>query len=147
MPSRTWPDFQLGHQLFLGFGLFALQHGAAAEHEIALFGIGLGDDAGEFLIDELRQVLDPIHRNLAGRNETAQAIHFALQPALVVSGHAGFDDHAFGHFRPVADVDGAARQHQLVQSLGGVEAADQSRPKSRPASGGSGKALSGTTPC
>ena len=51
-------------------------------------------------------------------------IDFAFQPALVVAGHAGFDHHAFGHFRPIAHVDRAAGQHQLVEPFGRIEAAD-----------------------
>ena len=41
------PLGQLGEQPLLGFGLLALQHRAAAEHQIAAVGIGLGHDAGQ----------------------------------------------------------------------------------------------------
>src|SRR6185295_12795818 len=100
------PDFELGQQLFLGLGLFALEHSSAAEHQVALFGIGFGHHAVELLTDELGEVFDPIDRNLAGRNKSAQLVDLALEPAFVVPGNACLDDHAFGDIGPVADVDG-----------------------------------------
>ena len=61
--------------------LLAFQHGPAAEDEVLPRGIGVGDQAGESLADELGQVFDPIQRNLAHGDEAAKVIDFALQPA------------------------------------------------------------------
>ena len=48
-------------------------------------------------------------------------IDFALQPAGVVAGDLGVDEHAFVDFVPVAQVDGHAGQGQIVKALFGVE--------------------------
>src|SRR5262245_25589817 len=64
---------QLRHELLLRFLLLAFQHGPATQHEVAAPLIRLGNDTNERLANEISRVLDPIHRNLADRNEAANA--------------------------------------------------------------------------
>ena len=104
--------------------LLAFQHGPAAEHEVLPRGIGVGDQAGEPLADELGQVFHPVQRNLAHGDEAANVIDFALQPAGVVAGDLDVDEHAFVDFVPVAQFHGHAGQGQIVKALFGVEPLD-----------------------
>ena len=84
-------------------------------------GFGLGDQAGEPLADELGQVLDAVQRDLADGNEAADVVDLALQPARVVAGHVGVDQHPFVQIGPVGDFDGPAGQAQFVQAVVGIE--------------------------
>ena len=108
---------EFGQQLLLLFLAFALHQGAMAEHQILAAAVGFGDDASESLADELFGVLDAVDRNLAHRNETADAGDLAFQAALVRAGDGDFDDLAFLHFVPIADVDRGVGERQVRRIL------------------------------
>src|SRR6185437_8112725 len=111
------PFFQFFQELLARFCLLPLHHRAATEHQVAALRIGIGDQADHRLTDELREIFNPIGRDLAGRNEAAQAVNFTLQAALVMAGNAHFDQLTRANFRPVADIDRAARQAQPIQAI------------------------------
>ena len=117
-------NFQFREQFFLRLGLFALEHAAAAEHEVAAIGVGFHDDAGPALADELFEVFHAVNRNLPGGNEAANFVHFAFQATFVVAGDEGIDGDAFGDIGPIADIDARSGGGQLVQTVFGVEAID-----------------------
>ena len=95
-------------QLLPGLLPLAFQDGPAAEDQVPPIGIGLGDDAGEPLIDERGEVFDAIERDLADGDEAADVVDFAFQPAGVVAGHVDLDQRPFDQVGPVVDL------HRLV---------------------------------
>src|SRR5207237_1184124 len=95
--------------------LFALllQQGTAADDQVALVPVHLGDHAAQTLVDKLFGVLDPVQVDLADGQETADAVDVDRETALVRLGDAGLDDHALGDAVPVGvDGDPLARQQQ-----------------------------------
>ena len=79
---------QLAQELFLGRLFLPFDDRSPAEHQVAALGPGLGHNCREFHADKLRQVLDAVNVNLAGRDEGADVVHLALQAPLIVPGDA-----------------------------------------------------------
>ena len=114
-PFAHLPRLQLRQQRFLRFFLLALQHGPPAENQVAAPLVRFGHDADQLLPDVIGRVLDAVQRNLADRNEAANAADLAFEAAGVRAGDAGFDHRAFGDVRPVAGDDRAARHRHLIE--------------------------------
>ena len=116
-PHDSFADLaggKLFEQFFLRLGLLALEHRPAAENEIPPLGIGLGDNAGEFLPDIFVELLDAVRGDLADRDEALDAADLDLQAPFVVPGDDSFDDHPLRHLRPIADVDRRVGTAHLV---------------------------------
>ncbi len=112
-------------QFLFRLGLLALDHRPTAEHEVPAVGIRLGDNAREFLPDELLDLFDAKRGDLADGNKAADAIDLDLETSLVVPRDVRFDDHAFGHLRPISDLDGRVGEAHLIEAVFGVEPHDE----------------------
>ena len=123
-PSRTWPGWSESSSCCRACSALALQNGPAAEDQVSPIGIGLGDDARQPLIDERGEVLDAIQGDLADRDEAADVVDFAFQPAGVVAGHADLDQGPFDQVGPIVDLHRLVRQAQFVEAVFGVEPLD-----------------------
>src|SRR5262249_4096121 len=110
---------ELGPQLGASLLALLLEQSAAADHQVALVGIDLHDQALEPLVDVLLGLFDAVEVDLADGHEAANAVDIDGESALVGLGDAGLDDHALGDAVPVGmDRGAAARQQQ--QTIGRV---------------------------
>ena len=123
-PSWTWPGWSESSSFWRASSFSRSSTSPAAQHEVPPHRIGLGDQAGHPLADELGQVLDPIDGDLADGDEAADMVDLAFESAGVVAGHLGLDEHAFVQVGPVAHVGGRLGKPQIVEPVVGVEPLD-----------------------
>ena len=88
-----------------------------AEDQVLPVAVRFGDDAGQPLADELLGVFDAVDRDLAHRDEAADAGDLAFEAAFVGAGDGDFDDLAFAHFVPIADADGGGGTARARRAL------------------------------
>ena len=115
-------DLALGQrlpQLLAARLALLLEQGAAADEEVLVLAIDLGDEAAHLRVRVDVQVFDAEQLDLADRHEAADAVDIDLQAALVGAGDLRLDEHADGDDRPVG-LDRRALARQDEQAVGVV---------------------------